>query len=81
MQSIWLWKRLKNFSNSIDFSLWLKSGLLFKHNELLWHYKVETVVKVAVMGLLYDRLIIATNCDQTRVKMTSITAKITTRQW
>jgi hypothetical protein len=85
MQSIWLWKRLKNFSKSTDFSLWLKSGLLFKYKELLWHYQVETVVKVAVMGLSYDRLISATNCDQTRVKLTSgvtfITAKIMTRQW
>jgi hypothetical protein len=85
MQSIWLWKRLKNFSNSIDFSLWLKSGLLFKHKELLWHYQLEKVVKVAVMGLSYDRLIIAINCDQTTVKLTSsvtcITAKIMTTQW
>ena len=85
MLSIWLWKRLKNFSNSIDFSLWLKSGLLFKHKELLLHYQLEKVVKVAVMGLLYDRLITAINCDQTTVKLTSsvtcITAKIMTRQW
>jgi len=48
MQHIWLWKRIKYLSNSIDFSLWLKSGLLFKKRELVWHYQVETVVKVTI---------------------------------